>query len=192
MYGLQASLMRELRLGEIDMVSMFRPDTVEGAVLYLVLFGVAGLLFSRLLHLAARAALQRQGHPDHRAASFPLQLGTASIWVIMLILYAHLIPALRAMGTALLTGASVASVVIGLAAQSTLGNLIAGIAITIYRPFAVGDTLVVAAPTGTETGTVAVISLGYTTLRTADNREVVLPNSLVASQATIRVGAPQR
>jgi small conductance mechanosensitive channel len=192
MYGFQGSVMHELRLGEIDVVSMFRPDTIEGAALYLVLFGAAGLLFSRLLHLAARAALQRQGHPDHRAASFPLQLGTAGVWVIMLILYAHLIPALRAMGTALLTGASVASVVIGLAAQSTLGNLIAGIAITIYRPFSVGDTLVVAAPTGTETGTVSIISLGYTTLRTADNREVVLPNSLVASQATIRVGSAPR
>ena len=180
-------VIHDLRLGTNDIVSMFKPDTLGGALFYLVLFTVAALLFSRLLRAAARAALGRQGHPDHAAASFPLQLGTAAIWVIMLILYAHLIPALRAMGTALLAGASVASIVIGLAAQSTLGNLIAGIAITIYRPFAVGDTLVVAAPTGTETGTVEVISLGYTTLRTADNRVVVLPNSLVASQATIRV-----
>jgi small conductance mechanosensitive channel len=171
---------------------MFKPDSISGAVFYLALFVAAALLFSRLLRLGAHAALRRQGHPDHSAASFPLQLGVACIWMIMLILYAHLIPALRAMGTALLTGASVASIVIGLAAQSTLGNLIAGIAITLYRPFAVGDTLVVAAPTGTETGIVEVISLGYTTLRTADDRAVILPNSLVASQATIRLSPRPR
>jgi small conductance mechanosensitive channel len=60
-------------------------------------------------------------------------MGSAMIWVIILILYAHLIPVLRSMGTALLAGASVASVVIGLAAQSTLGNLVAGVGYTTLR-----------------------------------------------------------
>ena len=64
----------------------------------------------------------------------------------------------------------ISAVVIGLAAQSTLGNLVAGVSITIYRPFRLGDTLQVTAPTGTETGCVEAISLGYTTLRTGDGR----------------------
>jgi small-conductance mechanosensitive channel len=109
------------------------------------------------------------------------------IWVIFLILYAHLIPVLRSMGTALLAGASVASVVIGLAAQSTLGNLVAGVSITIYRPFRLGDTLQVTAPTGTEIGVVELISLGYTTLRAQDGHLIVLPNSIAASQVTINL-----
>ena len=117
------------------------------------------------------------------------QFGSALIWVIMLILYAHLIPVLRSMGTALLAGASIASVVIGLAAQSTLGNLVAGISITIYRPFRLGDTIQVASPTGTEIGVVENISLGYTTLRTADGRFVVVPNALAASQVSINLSA---
>ncbi len=41
---------------------------------------------------------------------------------------------------------------------------------TIYRPFRLGDILQVAAPTGTEIGTVDRISLGYTTLRVQDGR----------------------
>jgi small-conductance mechanosensitive channel len=114
-------------------------------------------------------------------------MGTALIWVVLLILYAHLIPVLRSMGNALLAGASVASVVIGLAAQSTLGNLVAGVSITIYRPFRLGDTLQVAAPTGTEIGVVELISLGYTTLRAPDGHLVVLPNSIAASQVTINL-----
>ena len=77
--------------------------------------------------------------------------------------------------------------VIGLAAQSTLGNLVAGISMTIYRPFRLGDILQVAAPTGTETGTVDRISLGYTTLRVQDGRLVVLPNSVAASQVALNL-----
>ena len=88
---------------------------------------------------------------------------------------------------ALLAGAGVASVVIGLAAQSTLGNLVAGVSMTIYRPFRLGDTLQVATPTGTEIGSVEHISLGYTTLRVQDGRFVVLPNSLAASQVTLNL-----
>jgi small-conductance mechanosensitive channel len=122
---------------------------------------------------------------------FLQQFGVAVIWVLMLILYAHLIPVLRSLGTALLTGASIASVVIGLAAQSTLGNLVAGVAITLYRPFRLGDRLQVSAPTGTEIGNVETLSLGYTTLRTDDGRFVVLPNSIAASQVTINLSASQ-
>jgi small conductance mechanosensitive channel len=83
----------------------------------------------------------------------------------------------------------VASVVIGLAAQSTLGNLVAGISITIYKPFRLGDTVQVATPTGTEIGVVELISLGYTTLRAPDGRLVVLPNSVAASQVMLNLSS---
>jgi small-conductance mechanosensitive channel len=160
-----------------------------GALIYLAIFVMVALLVSRALRAAVHAAMTRKGHVDLTTISFLQQLGSALTWVIALILYAHLIPVLRSMGTALLAGASIASVVIGLAAQSTLGNLVAGIAITIYRPFRLGDRLQVAAPTGTEMGVVQLISLGYTTLRTADGREVVLPNALAASQVLLNLTA---
>jgi small conductance mechanosensitive channel len=180
--------MHDVRIGEHDLLSLLRPDNIVGAGVYLLVFVILALLLSRGLRLAVHSALTRHGHIDRTAISFLQQLGTAAIWVIMLILYAHLIPVLRAMGTALLAGASVASVILGLAAQSTLGNLVAGIAITIYRPFHLGDALQVTAPTGSEIGTVEQISLGYTTLRTFDGRRVVLPNSVAASQVAINLG----
>ena len=133
--------------------------------------------------------MTRSGHIDRTTLSFLQQMAGALIWVVMLILYAHLIPVLHSMGTALLAGASVASVVIGLAAQSTLGNLVAGVSITIYRPFRLGDTLQVAAPTGTEVGVVELISLGYTTLRAPAGHLIVVPNSVAASQVTINLNS---
>ncbi len=100
-----------------------------------MVFVFVAMLLSRTLRTVVHAAMTRHGHIDRTTISFLQQFGSALIWVIMIILYAHLIPVLRSMGTALLAGASIASVVIGLAAQSTLGNLVAGISITIYRPF---------------------------------------------------------
>ena len=180
--------MSELALGEHDVLSTLRPDSLIGALVYLAVFVIVAMLLSRGLRAAVHAAMTRHaGHIDLTTISFVQQLASAFIWVVMLILYAHLIPVLRSMGTALLAGASVASVVIGLAAQSTLGNLVAGVAITIYRPFRLGDTLQMAAPTGTEIGTVELISLGYTTLRTPDARLIVLPNSVAASQVLINL-----
>ena len=181
--------MNDLKVGEHDVLSLLKPDTLLGALVYLVVFLLAALILSRTLRTLVHAAMTRKGHIDRTTISFLQQFGTALIWVIVLILYAHLIPVLRSMGTALLAGASIASVVIGLAAQSTLGNLVAGISITIYRPFRLGDTILVAAPTGTEIGVVEMLSLGYTTLRTADGRLVVVPNALAASQVSINLSS---
>src|SRR3984957_10167018 len=181
--------MGDLKVGEHDLLSWVQPDTLFGAIVYLVIFAAIATLLSRGLRGAVHAAMTRQGHIDRTTVSFLQQITTAMIWIIMLILYAHLIPALRSMGTALLAGASVASVVIGLAAQSTLGNLVAGVSITIYKPFRLGDTVQVATPTGTEIGVVELISLGYTTLRAPDGRLVVLPNSVAASQVMLNLSS---
>ncbi len=181
--------MNDLKVGEHDLLAFLKPDTLLGALIYLVIFLGVALVLARVLRTVVHAAMTRKGHIDRTTISFMQQFGTALIWVIVIILYAHLIPVLRSMGTALLAGASIASVVIGLAAQSTLGNLVAGISITIYRPFRLGDTIQVAAPTGTEIGCVEIITLGYTTLRSADGRLIVVPNALAASQVSINLGS---
>lgn len=68
---------------------------------------------------------------DRTMAIFLTQLVQIGIYLMALIFYAHLIPVLRSVGTALLTGASIVSIVIGLAAQNALGNLIAGISLLL-------------------------------------------------------------
>ena len=183
--------MHDLTTGWDDIMRHLHPDSLAGAVIYLLVFVLIAQLLSRALRIAVHEMLADRHHLDRTTVIFLQQFGIAVIWVVMLILYAHLIPVLRSLGTALLTGASIASVVIGLAAQSTLGNLVAGVAITLYRPFRLGDRLQVAAPTGTEIGNVETLSLGYTTLRTDDGRFVVLPNSIAASQVTINLSASQ-
>ena len=64
---------------------------------------------------------------------------------------------------------------VGMALQGTLGNFAAGIALLIFRPFNVGDYIVVDG----EEGTVRAIELFTTTIDTLDNRHVIIPNDNV-------------
>ncbi len=174
--------------------SFLNPGTLSGALFYAVVFLLLAWLTATGLRLAVKKVLQEdvRGLIDRTAATFLRQLAQIAVYVMALIFYAHLIPALRSLGAALLTGASVASIVVGLAAQNTLGSLIAGISLLLYRPFEVGDRVQIGAPTGIETGVVERLTLGYTILAASDNRRVVVPNSAMASQITINLGACDR
>ncbi len=163
--------------------------TLGGAIFYAAVFTVAAWGLGWLLKSSVTHAMERdrRGLVDRTAAPFVTQLLGAVIYVIAALLYVHLVPELRGIGTALLAGAGVASIVLGLAAQSTLGNLVSGMTLLLYRPFQVGDRVQVTAPTGLETGVVEVITLGYTILRTGDNRRIVVPNSAMANQVTVNL-----
>jgi len=165
------------------------PKTLSGAILYALVFLFLAWLFGRASHLAVQRLFIRDTHNrvDRTAVKFLAQLARFAVYIFAFISYAHLVPALAGLGTAWLASAGILSVIIGLAAQNTLGNLIAGISLLLYRPFNVGDHLQIIAPTGLETGFVESINLGYTHLKTDDNRRVVVPNSLMASQTHINL-----
>src|SRR5258708_32465173 len=113
------------------MRDFLRPKSALGAVVYAVLFIFLGVLGTRLPSLFLKRSTIHVH--DQMAVNFMIQLLQVSIFIAAIILYAQLVPSLRSLGTALLAGVSVVSVVLGLAAQSTLGNLVAGVALLLYR-----------------------------------------------------------
>jgi small-conductance mechanosensitive channel len=84
----------------------------------------------------------------------------------------------------LLLGGAVTGVVVGIAAQQTLGNIFAGMVLLFVRPFVVGDYIVLrSGPLGGEySGRVADVGLFYVDLVTADG-PVKLPNAGVLAGA---------
>lgn len=74
--------------------------------------------------------------------------------------------------TGLIAAFSAAAVAISLALKDSLGNIASGIIILISRPFSTGDLI----DAGGSLGTVARIDMIHTTLRTPDNRLIVIPN----------------
>jgi small-conductance mechanosensitive channel len=77
----------------------------------------------------------------------------------------------RQFGTSILASAGIAGVVIGFAAQKTLGNVLAGIQIALTQPILLDDVVVVEG----EFGQVEEITLTYVTVRTWDLRRIILP-----------------
>ncbi|MCI2959106.1 mechanosensitive ion channel family protein [Agromyces atrinae] len=80
-------------------------------------------------------------------------------------------PEMRAVGTSLLASAGIVSIIAGLAAQSILGNLIAGIQVAFTDAIRVGDVVVVEG----EWGRVGEINLSYVVVYIWDERRLVVP-----------------
>jgi small-conductance mechanosensitive channel len=165
--------------------NLLDPTTLPGALFYALIFFGAALLVARLARIFAKRSARH--FSDLTAIHFVAQLLQVVVFLIALILYAQLIPALRSLGTALLAGVSVTAIVLGLAAQNTLSNLIAGFSLLLYRPFHVGDQVELNTPKGVQTGTVYSLSLGYTVLINAEKEEIIVPNSVMVSQVIIRL-----
>ncbi|MHB8630519.1 MAG: mechanosensitive ion channel family protein [Candidatus Limnocylindria bacterium] len=72
----------------------------------------------------------------------------------------------------ILTSFSVVGIVVGLSLQDILRNFFAGIWVLVERPFRIGDTIDVSG----YVGSVEEISFRTTQLRTADGRQVIVPN----------------
>ena len=72
-----------MQRGEHDLLSFLRPDTLIGALAYLVQFILIAMILSRVLRTAVHAAMTRKGHLDRTTVSFLLQMGSALIWVVL-------------------------------------------------------------------------------------------------------------
>ena len=86
------------------------------------------------------------------------------------------------------TTTAVGAVVIGLALQDTLGNLFAGLAIQIEKPFRVGDWVTI----GGQDGVVSEITWRATKMRTKAGNFVVVPNSVLAKDTITNYCEPSR
>ncbi len=175
-------------------VEVLDPSTLEGALFYAVVVALSSFVLARIVRGLIRRLLLRREKPgiDRTAVAFISQFSQFTIVVFAVVLYFHLIPSLRAFGTAALATAGFASIVIGLAAQNTLGNIISGVSLLMYRPIRVGDRVKVYASSGDETGVVDTIGLGYTVLLMPEDEKIVVPNSVLASTVVVNYGKDDR
>ena len=79
----------------------------------------------------------------------------------------------RQIGVSLLASAGVVGVIVGFAAQKSLGGVLAGLQIALSQPMRIDDTVVVEG----EWGTVEEITLTYVVIRIWDDRRLVVPIS---------------
>jgi small-conductance mechanosensitive channel/CRP-like cAMP-binding protein len=85
-----------------------------------------------------------------------------------------------------LTTSAVGSVVIGFALQDTLGNLFAGLAIQVEKPFSTGQWIKI----GPHEGRVDAITWRATRIVTKNGDAVVVPNNIISKEAIVNYSEP--
>lgn len=133
--------------------------------------------------------------PDLLRRMDPATAGTLGFVVRLVTILIATIIALRIAGLrpqTLAVGGAFTAVVLGLAAQQTLGNLIAGTVLLSARPFRVGERVRLQAGglAGQAEGVVSSLGLLYTTLARGEDR-IMVPNSVVLGAAVVPLREPQ-
>ncbi len=152
--------------------------TRQGTTIALI-FATAWLVV-RMLHVVARLVEEAtlKGEQDElKTRGLRTQLTIlyriASILVGVIALAAVLLQfqLVRSVGTSLLASAGVAGIVLGLAAQKSLGAIIAGVQLSLAQPVRIGDTVSVDG----QAGSVEELHLTYVVVKLWDERRLIVP-----------------
>ena len=139
-------------------------------VMAIAIFMIGKFVVGLLVSLAKK--IMTKGKVDNILINF-----IASIIKTVLLLFV-VIAALDQLGvdtTSMIALIGAAGLAIGLALQGTLQNLASGVMLIIFRPFSDGDFI----EAGGVSGVVEEIGIFSITMRTADNREVIVPNGAI-------------
>ncbi len=157
------------------MLSML-PKLIGGLAIFIIGWWLAGII-ARIVVRGMERAKVDQGVREFLYACVKI--------VIKIIV---VITALSTMGmnvTTLVAALGTAGVAIGLALKDSLSNFASGVLILFNHTFKVGDFIEIDG----QTGTVRRIELMFTTLATADNKRLIVPNSVITSDMIINYTA---
>ena len=143
-------------------------STTVTVVLILVVTLVVGLLH-RVLYKRVSA--------KHLFWLFLNSIIQGVIYVVGVILAVSRVPQLSRLTTTLLAGSGIVALAVSLSAQESLGNIVSGLFISLYRPFNVGDRVKLVG--SGVVGYVESITLRHTVIKTMTNTRITVPNSVL-------------
>jgi small-conductance mechanosensitive channel len=152
-----------------------------------VILIILGWQFARDVGRATGPMLFRRLDPATAGTfGFLIRLGTVLISLLVALRIAGMKPETLAVGGAF------TAVFLGLAAQQTLGNVIAGTVLLSARPFRVGDRVRLqgGGVAGRIEGVVSELGLLYTTFASGDDA-IMVPNSVVINSAIVPLKEPE-
>ena len=159
----------------------------EMPVLYAVVKIVLVLVITKLLAMLLKLILKKVEGARVKLTKRPNYIGYKLLNnVLIIILYivgaivaVRQVPALSTAVTAILAGSGILAVALGFAAQESVGNLVSGVFLSIFRPFDVGDRIQIRAQD--ITGYIEDITLRHTVIRTILGTRLIVPNSVMSS-----------
>lgn len=132
------------------------------------------LLLTAILYKITRKLLMKKFGEN---VIFFLRIIKAGYYIIAGYSIILMIVPLSETATTILASSGVLVLVLGFAAQEAVANIVGGFFITFFKPFSIGDLIVVVEVN--LTGFVEDISLRHTTIRTFTNTLIVVPNSTI-------------
>ena len=160
----------------IDKLSDYLPN-ILGAVLISAIGAILIRLFIRFL-----AKVFRRTKLEETGRKFLLSAIKAALYVILVVMA---LSELKVPMTSILAALGTAGLAICLALKDSLSNFASGVLILFNHTFKVGDFIEIEG----QKGTVRRIELMFTTLATADNKRLVIPNSVLTSDMIINYTA---
>lgn len=152
-------------------------------ILAIVVFYAGGKLIQWLLRFI-RKSLDR-ANVDKGVIQFVSSFSRFLLYAILIFNIAISFGVKESSVAALLGTAGVA---VGLGLQGGLQNVAGGLILLVFKPFQVGDYIILTQEAGCE-GTVAKIDIFYTTLLSMDNKHIIVPNGTLANSPITNVTA---
>jgi len=171
--------------GWLSAEKLFDPSTNVGAtalaLLVIIIAWIACIVTTRLVKRAEWVMGRLRRKVDQTIVSYIVRFKNLLICLGGLLIYASLVPGLRALMGTMIAGAGITALVVGFAAKSTLANLISGLSLAVYRPFRIGAKVTIEG----EYGTVEDITLRHTIVRTWENKMLIIPNEKIDNMSVI-------
>lgn len=158
-----------------DIVTAFVSPALLGWVAYSVVKGIAAGLSAQLMQGGDPVA-----HRSHQTRiailSRTIKIGIVIVTVSLMMLN---VPGVRDIGVTMIASAGLAALAVGAAAQPALKSFIAGLQMALTQPIRIGDLVKVDG----QTGRVEEIRMSFVTVRTWDERVLVVPTSRFLDQS---------
>jgi len=171
----------------ISLEKVVDPSTDTGAIalaiLMIIIAWIVCVVTTRLFKRGEWVIGKLERNVDQTVVRYFIRFKNLFIWLLAFLIYASLVPTLKAMMGAMIAGAGITALVVGFAAKSTLANLIAGLSLAVYRPIRIGDKVNIDG----EFSTVEDITLRHTIVRTWQQRRLIIPNAKLDEMTLINL-----
>src|SRR5660397_181365 len=117
-------------------------NSTAGLLLRVLLFAVVTIIIAQVIERLLERYLRQASIRLKVSPTKYLvlrRLVVAGVYVTGVIILIYSTPQLQSLSISIFTSVSIIGIIVGIAAQSTISNVIAGIAIVVFKPFGVGD-----------------------------------------------------
>ena len=164
-------------LSDFDIKTLFDTTTTLGQIVELLIYAVIAIVVTTIILLIyGKFVKNRLKAKNNLTIRFTQNIIRVAIILIAVIWVLVSSTATTDIGKVLFQGTAILGAVFGLAAQPVLGDFFSGIAITLNRPFEIGDWIELENGTA---GVVADITPRHVVLRSLGTVEIIVPNSKI-------------